>query len=161
MTATMDRAGSSDDPLHEASREVADAAEALVDCWTRAGQNTPPRLSALQVRALLAVRRCPGVNLSRLADMVGVSVPAGSRLCDRLEAAGFLRRERAATDRREIGLFLTRDGGDSLHLLSELRAADLRAVLQRMSNEEREALLAGLRAYTRAAHPPDGDTADR
>ncbi|MFJ4778085.1 MarR family winged helix-turn-helix transcriptional regulator [Streptomyces sp. NPDC088762] len=161
MTATMDRAESAQDPLYEVSREVADAAEALVDCWTRAGQNVAPRLSALQVRALLAVRRSPGVNLSRLAEMVGASVPAASRLCDRLEAAGLLRRDRAATDRREIGLSLTKDGGDALLFLSERRAEDLHDVLRNMPDEERDLLLAGLRAFTRAAHPPDGDAPGR
>ncbi|MEU3724048.1 MarR family transcriptional regulator [Streptomyces sp. NPDC031705] len=157
----MDRAQPSHDPLDEASREVVDAAEALVDCWNRAGQNSAPRLSALQVRALVAVRRVPGANLSRLAEMVGASVPAASRLCDRLEAAGFLRRDRAAADRREIGLSLTKDGADALLSLSERRAEDLRDVLQHMPDEERDALLAGLRAFTRASHPPDSAPPDR
>ncbi|MER6216173.1 MarR family winged helix-turn-helix transcriptional regulator [Streptomyces sp. NPDC001674] len=155
-TATMDRAEPADDPLYGASHEIAAAAEALVDCWNRAGQNSSPRLSALQVRALVAVRRVPGANLSRLAEMVGASVPAASRLCDRLEAAGFLRRDRAATDRREIGLSLTKDGADALLSLSERRAEDLRDVLRRLSDEERDLLLAGLRAFTRAARPQDG-----
>ncbi|MGW7453307.1 MarR family winged helix-turn-helix transcriptional regulator [Streptomyces sp. NPDC054787] len=156
----MDRAEPADDPLYEASRQVADAAEALVDCWNRAGQNSSPRLSALQVRALVAVRRAPGANLSRLAEMVGASVPAASRLCDRLEAAGFLRRDRAAADRREIGLSLTKDGADALLSLSERRAQDLRDVLRHVPDGERDLLLAGLRAFTRAAHPPDSAPPD-
>ncbi|MFJ6718386.1 MarR family winged helix-turn-helix transcriptional regulator [Streptomyces sp. NPDC091259] len=146
----MDRAGPSEVPADDASREVAEAAEALVDCWTRAGRDIPPGLSALQVRALIAVRRCPGVNLSRLAEQVGASVPAASRLCDRLEAAGLLRRFRAFADRREVGLSLTARGDEALTSLAARRAADLCEVLSWMAVEDRRSLVTGLLAFTRA-----------
>lgn len=150
----MDRAGPTQDPLYDAALEVAAVSEALVECWTGAGESADPRLSALQVRALLAVRDSPEVNLSRLAEVVGASAPTASRLCDRLEAAGYLRRDRAAVDRREIGLTLTKQGETTLVALFERRARSIYEILRWVPAEQREDLLAGLRAFAAAASRP-------
>ncbi|MFJ6797190.1 MarR family winged helix-turn-helix transcriptional regulator [Streptomyces sp. NPDC091268] len=146
----MDRAGPPEDPLRGTAQEVADAAGALMDLWGRIAQATPPRLSHLQVKALVVVRRVPGVNLTRLAEEVGTGPPATSRLCDRLEAAGLLKRRRLEGNRREIGLTLTLHGQETLDHLQELRAEALEKVLNRMPPEQRRHLVDGLRAFAKA-----------
>ncbi|MFD3875831.1 MarR family winged helix-turn-helix transcriptional regulator [Streptomyces sp. NPDC058623] len=114
-----------------------------------------PRLSSLQLRALTVIRRSPGINLTRLAEVTGTAVPATSRLCDRLEAGGLLNRGRNVENRREVGLILTPQGHESIAYLFSRRAAALREVLRAMPAERRHCLLVGLRAFTEAAECTD------
>ncbi|MFF1410734.1 MarR family winged helix-turn-helix transcriptional regulator [Streptomyces sp. NPDC058289] len=151
----MDRAGP-EDRLSATAREVAQAATGLVDLWDRTAQAASPRLSDLQLRALTATRRHPGINLTRLAEEVGARAPAASRLCDRLEAAGLLHRRRSEDDRREVGLVLTRHGHEAIDELHERRFQALRQVLGDMPPDRRRCLLEGLRAFTRATGTPPG-----
>ncbi|MFD3699663.1 MarR family winged helix-turn-helix transcriptional regulator [Streptomyces sp. NPDC058646] len=122
-----------------------------MDACERASQSASPRLSALQLRALTAVRGCPGVNLTRLADEIGATTPATSRLCDRLEAAGLLRRDRADDDRREIVLTVTQHGRETLELLSERRTRAVYEVLKHVPQGQGHELLHGLQAFAQAA----------
>jgi DNA-binding MarR family transcriptional regulator len=61
---------------------------------------------------LWAVREAPGGRLrqSRIADAVVMSRSGLSRLVDRIEAAGLLRREAAPSDRRGTEVVLTDEG---------------------------------------------------
>ncbi|MBT2493970.1 MarR family transcriptional regulator [Streptomyces sp. ISL-96] len=153
----MDRAGPPDDPLHDFAVQVAEAAEAVVVAWAQASHSASPRLSALQLEALLIARRSPGINLTGLADEVGAAPPAVSRLCDRLEAAGLLRREPAKTSRREIGLVLTLAGNELIDALFARRYALFGDILARMPPAEREHLRAGLLAFSKAARSAGSD----
>ncbi|MFD3656469.1 MarR family winged helix-turn-helix transcriptional regulator [Streptomyces sp. NPDC058620] len=138
---------------------MAEAAEAVVAAWAQASHAATPRLSALQLEALLITRRKPGTNLTRLADEVGAAPPAVSRLCDRLEAAGLLRREPGRTSRREIGLVLTAAGHELIDALLARRYARFGEVLSRMPSAERADLLTGLLAFSKAAQLAEPDQA--
>ncbi|MFE4860742.1 MarR family transcriptional regulator [Streptomyces sp. NPDC056670] len=147
----MDRAGSSDDDSVLAlAQQVSEAAEALIVTWNAAAQGAVPRLSTLQLEALLIARRSPGINLTGLAERIGAAPPAASRLCDRLEAAGLLDRRRPSTNRREIELTLTPHGRHILEALAERRLAAINQVLLHVPAAQGEALLVGLRAFTEA-----------
>ncbi|WP_455361344.1 MarR family winged helix-turn-helix transcriptional regulator [Streptomyces sp. SYSU K21746] len=151
----LDRvAGPAEDPLHDVARQVAEAAEALMSTWAKAAQAALPRLSSLQSQALLIARRSPGINLTGLAAEVGAAPPTASRLCDRLEAAGLLRRERAPGNRREVGLTLTLHGHEMVDALFARRTAAICEVLSRVPAARRGELLAGLRAFAEAAVDP-------
>jgi DNA-binding MarR family transcriptional regulator len=65
---------------------------------------------------LWALREAPGRRLrqSRLADAVVMSRSGLSRLVDRIEAAGLLRREAAPSDRRGTEVLLTPEGAAML-----------------------------------------------
>ncbi|MDJ0462490.1 MarR family transcriptional regulator [Streptomyces sp. H27-C3] len=156
----MDREGPTDHPLTDFAVPVAEAAEAVAAAWTHSSRVSSPRLPALQLEALLIARRNPGINLTGLAEQVGTAPPAVSRLCDRLEAAGLLRRQPARTSRREIGLVLTPAGHDLIDAVFARRYAAFGDVLQHMAPTERADLLAGLLAFSRAAHaaaPPGNE----
>lgn len=147
----MDRAGSSrDDSARVLARQVSEAAEALIVTWTAVAQDAVPRLSALQLEALLIVRRSPGINLTGLAERISATPPAASRLCDRLEAAGLLDRRRTSANRRAIELRLTSHGLRMLDTLSERRIDAIGRVLGEVPADQGEALLAGLRAFAEA-----------
>ncbi|MEU8489472.1 MarR family transcriptional regulator [Streptomyces sp. NPDC048641] len=137
----MDREGQGD-PRHELAEETAAAVETLASLWWRASQEVSPRLSALQLDALLITRRNPGINLTGLAVAVGAAPPAVSRLCDRLEAAGLLRREASPTSRREIELALTPRGHKIIDSLFARRSELLGNVLGRMAASSQRELQA-------------------
>ncbi|MFE9608263.1 MarR family winged helix-turn-helix transcriptional regulator [Streptomyces sp. NPDC006012] len=55
----------------------------------------------LQCLNLLALERTP-VTTGRIADLTGLTTGSATRLVDRLERAGYVVRERDATDRRRV-----------------------------------------------------------
>ncbi|MEJ8667754.1 MarR family winged helix-turn-helix transcriptional regulator [Streptomyces sp. MS1.AVA.1] len=78
--------------------------------WFSAVEETSPRLPPRHIRALRAVRRRPALNVTALAEHLRVGLPTASRLCDRLENAGLLRRCVDPGDRREVHLEVTAQG---------------------------------------------------
>ncbi|MFJ4713630.1 MarR family winged helix-turn-helix transcriptional regulator [Streptomyces sp. NPDC088785] len=156
MKDSDDRAdliGPLEDPRPSLAADTAAAVDLLVALWTRTARTTgTPQLSALQLHALHAVRTRPGLNLGALAGTIGTAPSAASRLCDRLEAAGMIRREPPPTNRRRIGLILTRRGQDALDAVSARRERLLREVLDRMPADTRAQLLSGLRAFATASY---------
>ncbi len=134
--------GSSDGQLDVASAELGFAA--LLERWERAVDELGCAVPAAQVRALLIVDRAGSLNLARLAQALGASASATSRLCDRMEAAGLLTRERAAASRREIVLLVTGTGRRLAGWVRARRRAVLDHVLQSMSSDGSAALARGL-----------------
>jgi DNA-binding MarR family transcriptional regulator len=102
-------------------------------------------LPLAQMRALLAIEQAGSLNLSRLAEALGANLSPASRLCDRMQAAGLLTRDRSAASRREIVLVPTEAGRQLAEWVRSRRRAAIRDVLQRMSPDGREALVQGLR----------------
>ncbi|MFH9863971.1 MarR family transcriptional regulator [Streptomyces sp. NPDC017202] len=127
---------------------AATAAELLEVLWGRA--STAP-VSASQLRVLLILEHHEGINLRTLADALASTPPSASRLCDRLQAAGFVERTVGRSDRREVRLYLSGRGTAFLADLRARREKVLRAVLDQMSPAQRAALLQGLEAFCDAA----------
>ncbi|MGW3667636.1 MarR family winged helix-turn-helix transcriptional regulator [Streptomyces sp. NPDC005141] len=143
----MNRAAAPGPRPETAAARMADAVEGLVELWVSAGQSVDPRLSAHQLKALKAVSRRSGLTLTGLADSVGIALPAASRLCDRLEAAGLLQRIPHPHNRRALHLLLTPQGSRVLAEIGERRTLDLAAVLAAMTPLQRTCLEDGLRAF--------------
>ncbi|MFF4586494.1 MarR family winged helix-turn-helix transcriptional regulator [Streptomyces sp. NPDC001388] len=148
----MGCAEGSDDrgPREAAARHVADAVESLVACWFSAAEEAVPRLPARQLLALRTVRGRPELNLTALAEHLGIGVPTASRLCDRLEAAGLLERTVQPRNRREVQLVVTAYGRRVLADVTERRVRRLAAVFAGMSQAQRTALEQGLYAFHRS-----------
>jgi DNA-binding MarR family transcriptional regulator len=136
----------SNGPDAVAADEVSQAVAKLVAMWSSALVQVAPQLSGHQFRALEAVDRDPGVNLTGLAEVLQVGAPACSRLCGRLEAAGLLERRSRPGNRREVLLAVTADGRQVVRAVGARRRHDLAASLARMAPEDRDALVGGLRA---------------
>ncbi|MEU2539844.1 MarR family winged helix-turn-helix transcriptional regulator [Streptomyces iakyrus] len=132
----------------EVARVTSTAAELLEVLWGRA--STAPA-SASQLRVLLMLEHHEGINLRTLADSLASTPPSTSRLCDRLQAAGFVEREVSPADRREVRLHLSGRGRAFLADLRTRREDALRAVLDQMPAAKRVALLEGLEAFCDAA----------
>ncbi|GAA4798725.1 MarR family transcriptional regulator [Streptomyces ziwulingensis] len=132
----------------EVARVTATVAELLEVLWGRA--STAPA-SASQLRVLLILEHHGGINLRTLADSLASTPPSTSRLCDRLQAAGFIERVTSPADRREVSLRLSGPGRAFLADLRLRREREVRSVLALMPAAERTALLTGLEAFRDAA----------
>ncbi|GGX06398.1 MarR family transcriptional regulator [Streptomyces lomondensis] len=124
------------------------AAELLEVLWAQA--STAPA-SGSQLRVLLILEHQEGINLRTLADTLASTPPSTSRLCDRLQAAGFVERETSTTDRREVRLHLSARGRAFLDDLRARREKALQAILDQMPAAKRAALLQGLEAFCAVA----------
>jgi DNA-binding MarR family transcriptional regulator len=85
----------------------------------------PYRLTPTQYNVLRILRGAGEEGLCRgeVMERMIARVPDGTRLLDRMEAAGWIERARSATDRRFVTTRITREGLDLLAELDEPVAA--------------------------------------
>jgi DNA-binding MarR family transcriptional regulator len=125
----------------------------LIDLCDRAieeiGASVPPG----QLRALLVLDQAGSLNLSRLAGALAASASASSRLLDRMQEAGLVSRDRAATSRREIRVVPTEAGRRLATWVRGRRQAAIAKLLARMSSDGREALARGLAELAATTSP--------
>ncbi|GAB7547035.1 MarR family transcriptional regulator [Cupriavidus sp. 8B] len=116
------------------------------------GAVTAYGISAAAAGPLLFIRRLGGgVRQVTLADYVGLEGASLVRLVDQLSAAGLVRREVDANDRRANALWLT-DAGEALAEKLEAELKHLRArVFADISEQDFEGAMRVLNALARAA----------
>ncbi len=73
----------------------------------------PPSLPEHQFRTLIVIRHQDRASLSSVAEHLGTSLPAVSKVVDQLVDLGYVRRETAPEDRRKSILSLT-DAGEAV-----------------------------------------------
>ncbi|MET9605971.1 MarR family transcriptional regulator [Streptomyces sp. NPDC006512] len=153
---------------HDAARSVGDIVEFLDVIWENARQaSAAAPASASQLRLMYLVDRQPGIRMRTLSQLLGAAAPSVTRLCDRLEATGFLKRHPCPHSGRELTLRLTPAGETHLARIRETREQTLSHALDSMTSDSRRALSTGLAALylgltTAGAVPeqpdPDGRT---
>jgi len=127
------------------------AAEALVTVLDPAQGDGLLRISPTQLRVLTWLRANSPTNVNGLAYSLGVGPSSASRLCDRLEALGLLRRAADPRDRREVQVFVTAEAEHLLTELSRRRQQALEKVLALMPETSRVDLARSLTAFSDAA----------
>jgi DNA-binding MarR family transcriptional regulator len=130
---------------------VESSVESLLAVLDSARLAQSPAIPPTQLRVLSLIAASRHTNMNRLAEALDVVASSASRLCDRLEAAGLLRREPDPHDRREVRLVLTPAAHRLLDELRERRRAALAEVLERMSPVGRHELVRALAAFDEAA----------
>ncbi|MBA3263688.1 MAG: MarR family transcriptional regulator [Thermoleophilaceae bacterium] len=99
-----------------------------------------------QVKCLGILDELPSpIAIGALSETLGLSVPAISRAVDGLVQRGEVKRTEDPRDRRSKLLTLTAKGRRTFERFAALRFAGLKRFVADMSDEEREALAAGLR----------------
>lgn len=93
-------------------------------------RNRSAGLTVPQFRALVFVRRRPNCSLTAVAEHLGLSTPATSRMIDTLVASGYIEREPSPTDRRFVTLRLS-EQGERVQMAA--RSAALVQVVARLS----------------------------
>lgn len=121
-------------------------------------------LSVPQFRALGFVHRHPETSVSAVAEHLGLSAPATSRLLDSLVERGLLERQVSATDRRFVALRLSPRGIAVREDARRHAAEQLAARVSELADADRATILAALDALRRVfggsnldAGLPDGD----
>jgi DNA-binding MarR family transcriptional regulator len=145
------------DRVVDVAATVESTVESLVAVLDAARLAESPAVPPAQLRVLTLVAANRQMNMSRLADALAVVPSSASRLCDRLEATGLLRRMPDPRDRREVRLLLTASAGRLLDQLRERRRRALGEVLERMTPATRQELMHALTAFAEAAVTDDHD----
>lgn len=121
------------------------AAADLNRIWERALAELGTTLPPVQLRALLVIDRSGPLSLNSLARELRTSASAGSKVCDRLQQAGFITRTAAHHDRRAVVLSLSRAGAGLVTWVHARHRERLASLIEEMDDESRTALITGLR----------------
>lgn len=107
-----------------------------------------------QFRALINLDRTTRSN-SELARIIGVSIPAMSRMVDTLVKRGLVVRVPGHEDRRQIALSLSPQGTKKIQSLRKAMQQRLLAKLQKLSPKQRHELAAGLEVLNSLCSPEE------
>ncbi|WP_435769502.1 MarR family winged helix-turn-helix transcriptional regulator [Nocardioides sp. SYSU DS0651] len=103
-----------------------------------------------QLRVLVLLSSRGPLNLSAVAEQLGVNPSNASRTCERLVLGGRIRRGEDAGDRRNVVLSLTAEGERLVDGLMLARRRIIDDLVRRMSADEQDLLERGLVAFSRA-----------
>lgn len=148
------------EPVMDLAAAIESAVDPLAAVLDSAVLAQTPAVPPTQLRVLAIVAAGGSINMNRLAETLQVVPSSASRLCDRLEATGLLRRAPDPRDRREVRLVLTAAAHQVLDELHLRRRKALAEVLERMTPAHRQDLLRSLSAFGAAAGKPPAE-ADR
>ena len=109
------------------------------------------RLGFTQLAALYAVSASGSLTIADLADQIGCSQSATSRIVSALVERGFLAREKEVVDRRQRLLSLTNAGGALLAQIDRARADQFLAVVRPLPASERALIAMGVAALANRA----------
>jgi len=106
-------------------------------------------------RVLASLSDNRGISLSELAELTLINQPTVTRLVQRLEAKGLLRKSIDPIDRRVVRVFLTRRGHQKVDQLIALANERQRRILQGLDAEALKASLQYLIAFCAAKRSRD------
>lgn len=149
MTTRARRSGGDD--VEEQIDAAMLAVQALVAIAAQSVGAVEDRATLPQLRVLVLLSSRGPMNLNALAEAMGVHPSNATRACDRLVAAGLLQRRESPVDRRNLILELTDEGTDLIAALARSRRASVRAVLAKLPEPRRRAVVAALRSFGLAA----------
>ena len=114
------------------------------NAFVQAVEDAGLSLTQLKAMHILAASN-EELSLNGLAEQLGgLSLPTLSRAVDALVQRGYVRRAEDSTDRRVKRLSLTAKGRRTIDRLLEIRVAELGAVLETLTDDERERLARAL-----------------
>jgi DNA-binding MarR family transcriptional regulator len=121
------------------------------------GRLVQGHVSLTHMHVLWLLQHHGAMTMSRLADLLDVSLSNATGIIDRMEEKGLIERVRVPDDRR---LVLVRPGAAGLQALVESESSKrerLRSVLGRLSAAERPAVFEAVRTLRRALSAEVGD----
>ena len=107
-------------------------------------------LSLIHLHVISALEADGPLPMSRLADMLDVSVASATGIVTRMEERSLVERRHDREDRRVVLVVPTETGIAVFRTMTELRRDRLKAMLAKLTDDELTALKTGLRAVHRA-----------
>lgn len=142
-------------PLGEADEELVDAvigaSRALVAVAARSVAAAGEDVTLAQYRALVVLASRGPQRLADLALALAVSPSTATRMSDRLVRKRLARRQRSASDRREVRVALSVTGRELVDEVTRLRRREVADILRKMPARARPAVVDALRAFAEAA----------
>lgn len=120
------------------------------------------QVSVPQLRVLVILSATEPLNLTAVADQLGVSPSNASRTCDQLVLRELVIRREDPNDRRNLALTLAPAGRRLLTNVMRRREKLLARVVSRLTPEAQERLMVAIEEFNAAAtcdldHPTDDD----
>lgn len=110
-------------------------------------------LTVAQLRTVYCVSISPNCSLSDVADFIGLSLPAMSRMVDGLVEKGYLDRRTCPDDRRHVRLSLTPQGATALGESRQMAREQLAEVLSQLSPGQQRDVIDAMRVVREAFTP--------
>lgn len=140
-----------DDVLEAATEALLVASRALVGVAARSLAGVDD-VTLPQYRALVVLTRQVPVTVGDLAVTLDIHRSTATRMCDRLERKGLIkRRPGVSPDRRETPVGLTARGRRLVERVTDYRRRDLNRIAASMSPTNRELVIEGLTLFADAA----------
>jgi len=107
-------------------------------------------LSIIHLNLLMLLRFNGPLTMSRLAELLDVSVASATGIVDRMEKKGVIERKRSDEDRRVVEVHVSDQGEQVFIAMQAERQAQMARMLSGVSDQDLNALLTGLRAVREA-----------
>ena len=107
-----------------------------------------------QYRALVVLAAKGPLRVGELAEALGIHPSTTTRLCDRLVERKLVRRAVDRSNRRETTISLSAKGRSLVDEVTDVRRAEIGAIVARIPVELREPAIAALIAFADAAGEP-------
>jgi DNA-binding MarR family transcriptional regulator len=157
MTAAQRRGAKVEAPSSDQIDAVLRATRALVGIAAASMASVEANVTLPQWRVLVMVDSRGPLNLAAVAAGLDVNPSNASRICDRLIKAGWLDRQEAPADRRNITLSLTAAGRQLVTKAVRYRRRAITRVLRRVAPKERELIAKTFDSFATAAGEPTHD----
>lgn len=131
-------------------------------------------VSMAHVHVMWLLEHHGDLQMTRLAEMLDVSMSSATGIVDRMEERGLIERARVADDRRVVEVRLTPSGVQALETIEAIKQDRLRDILGRLDTAELAGVAGALAAIRRAValemgpdsgsnhtHPPQGGQTER
>jgi DNA-binding MarR family transcriptional regulator len=127
----------SNDILDQCAAKVIDTGHLIMrTVGTEMSKRSPVGLSIRQIIAMMVIRDQQGTSLSVLAEHLGCTISAASKLLDGLVEVGCVVRAENGQDRRKLMLMLSDDGRRTLEKVSQEEMSFLRDRLSALTGSE-------------------------
>jgi DNA-binding MarR family transcriptional regulator len=130
---------------------VVGASRALVAIAARSLGAAGEEVTLPQYRALVVLASRGPQRVIDLAGFLDVTGSTATRMCDRLARKGLIRRQRLSSDRRSVRVSISAPGRELVSSVTHRRRAEVQAIVDRMSSQQSEQLVATLQMFADAA----------
>jgi DNA-binding MarR family transcriptional regulator len=127
------------------------ASHALVTIAARSLSSVSEDVTLPQFRTLTLLAARGPQTVSAIAEGLDVHASTMTRMCNRLVTRGLVVRTPSATDRREVVITLSTSGRELVDDVTARRRHEVDAIVQRMTPNDRDAVIAALEAFADAA----------